>query len=114
MREAYGELCIRLGISEARCDVSNLDVNTRWNSTFLMIAACFKYESVFDALCNHRDFQAKLSPYALTLFDWRVLQSIKVFLEPPFQGTSVAGASRYSTLSMQPKKIPTKAISRIY
>ena len=57
-------------------------------------------QDVFETMCNLPAHQAKLQN--LTSFDWRVLKSMRDFLQPAYALTTAASGQRYTTLSMQP------------
>jgi hypothetical protein len=67
-----------------------------------MIDACFKFEKVFEALCNHEKLSVRLQDYRLITLEWKVLKSNKDFLECAFKCTNIASGKKYATLSMQP------------
>ena len=78
MRQKFSDVSVVLG-GTAKQNVPNLDVETRWNSMFLMIENCFKSKDILESLCNQEEFKECLEPIKLTEIDWRVLKSSKYF-----------------------------------
>jgi nucleoside-triphosphatase THEP1 len=101
MRQKYADLSVVLGRAQ-RQSVPNLDVETRWNSMFLMIEDCFKNRDILESLCNQAEFMPKLEKSKLSDDDWRVLKSSKDFLEAAYKCTNAASGQNYATLAMQP------------
>jgi hypothetical protein len=101
MRLEFKKIQVRLGIADAKIvDVPSLDVETRWNSLFLMIDACYEVKDVFQALCNMEEFQEKLQDQ-LTTAELRELNAEKEVLQPAYELTTQA-SGQYATLSMEP------------
>jgi hypothetical protein len=102
MRQKFSQLAVVLGISKSRLEVPNLDVETRWNSTYTMIENCFKFKAVFQAMCNTDDFHDRLARNSLDDVQWGVLQACKDFLVAAYQYTVSASGRNYVSLSLQP------------
>jgi hypothetical protein len=100
MRQKFSDLSVVL--SRASQQSVPQDVETRWNSMFLMIDDAFINRDILEALCNQADFTAKLGPMKLSDIDWRVLKSSKDFLESAYNCTKAASGRNYATLAMQP------------
>lgn len=100
MRHECKLIQVRLGWRDF-FEVPNLDVDTRWNTMFLMIDAAFKFRDVFSALCNSDKFRSKIQHLNLSAIEWDELKDVKDFLQPAFSMTESA-SGRYATLSMQP------------
>jgi hypothetical protein len=101
MRQKYSDLSVLLGRATKQV-VPNLDVETRWNSMFLMVDDCFKNKDILESVCNQEEFIDKLGPLKLSEMDWRVLKSSKDFLESAYLCTKAASGQTYVTLAMQP------------
>ena len=99
-RKKYGDIQILLGY-QTKKEVPNLDVETRWNSMFKMIDDCYDMRQVFTALCACDDFP-DLKALTLSDFDWRVVKSVKDFLDVLHELTVEASGTKYSTISLQP------------
>ncbi|CAG8503079.1 11602_t:CDS:2 [Scutellospora calospora] len=74
----------------------DLDINTRWNSTFLMINKFLKMRNLFDILvAKHRD----LSPLYLQDDNWNRLKVMIDILHRFFDATEILSTSTYPTIS---------------
>jgi hypothetical protein len=83
-------------------EVPSLDVETRWNSSYLMINQCYKLKGIFDSLCDSAAVGDPLKDLKLSSSDWESMHSIATFLEMAFQATESASGSNYLTISLQP------------
>lgn len=103
LREQFKPLQIALGIEEkATCDVPSLDVETRWNTMFLMVKACVKHRNVFTTMCNTAENASYLGNQALSTAEWDVMNHVCTFLERAFRFTRAASGSSYVTVSFLP------------
>ena len=59
-----------------------LDVITRWNSTYIMLASTIPYKSIFDRL-TYRD--TSFEPIAPFEEDWEKAESLCSFLKPFYE-----------------------------
>jgi hypothetical protein len=92
---------VRLGKKESETkEVPGLDVENRWNMTFLMIDAAYTLQDTFESLSNIEEHCGKI--VTLTLLEWRCIKAFKDFLAPAFEMTVAASGSSYATLSNQP------------
>eukprot|EP00474_Spongospora_subterranea_P004960 CRZ05418.1 hypothetical protein [Spongospora subterranea] len=101
IRQKYADANVVLGRATKQF-VPNLDVETRWNSMFLMVEDSFKNKDILEAICNQEEFLDKLGPLKLSDMDWRILKSCKDFLSSAYQCTKAASGQNFVTLAMQP------------
>lgn len=103
LRECFKPMQAALGCNQDQvCDVPGLDVETRWNSMYLMISSAIKLRSVFDSMCSHPDHGKILSSFKLTSSEWDSLESVTNFLHNAFKFTQAASGSSYFNLSFSP------------
>lgn len=99
MRHKFKEAQALLGKTTMK-EVPSLDVDTRWNSIFIMIDVCFELRSVFVAMANQPEFSGKLG--RLTELEWRQVKSVKDFLQPVYEMKTMVCGSKYPTLGIHP------------
>ncbi|KAH8932110.1 hypothetical protein BDL97_19G056000 [Sphagnum fallax] len=101
LRAGFKNVQVRLGKKESETkEVPGLDVENRWNTTFLMIDAAYTLQDAFESLSNIEEHCGKI--VTLTSLEWRCIKAFKDFLAPAFEMTVAASGSSYATLSNQP------------
>ena len=89
----YAEL---VGIESNAC--INLDVPTRWNSTYLMLKTACIYEKVFEKYDeNESAFKADLGDGVPDIFDWHYVNKMVEYLEHFYEMTLRISGSKYVT-----------------
>ena len=99
-REAFRNVQVRLGFTNLR-EVPNLDVETRWSSTFTMITSCYRLRTVFEAMYNIESLVDSLPGSALSTETWNNLNAIASFLKPAADVVEISSSSSNVTASIQ-------------
>jgi hypothetical protein len=99
IRQKFKNTQVRLGTVHLR-DVPDLDVDTRWSSSFVMIKSSFELKDVLEAICN--DNNLNVGEKALTEEVWKALRTVSKFLETAAEITTLLSGSGYASLSLQP------------
>lgn len=71
------------------------DVDTRWNSSYLMFKRLLRLRKACDSFC---DANKDLAKYKLTKKEWYYIEQMSGFLEPLSQATEQLCKSRYPTM----------------
>jgi len=79
-------------------DIPHLDVDTRWNSTFVMLNQAFKLKNIFETMKNKYD----IDQYHISSEVWEKINCYVTFLEVAKQFTEMASGSNYVTGSLSP------------
>ncbi|CAG8761808.1 16027_t:CDS:2, partial [Rhizophagus irregularis] len=74
--------------------VPEIDVSTRWNSTYIMIEKLRKIRELTDILVASNPLLKDISPNDE---DWKELDSLVTLLEPVYQATNLLSASNHPT-----------------
>ncbi|KNZ47034.1 uncharacterized protein VP01_6737g2 [Puccinia sorghi] len=74
----------------------DIDVKTRWNSTFKMMKQCLLLQKLCDHFCKD---SAKTRPYILLSAKWDQRRYMMNLLKPLSEATELLCASRYPTLN---------------
>ncbi|POV93911.1 hypothetical protein PSHT_16542 [Puccinia striiformis] len=72
-----------------------VDVPTRWNSTFLMFQRCILLEKSYTHFCQQNQ---EVAGFILSSAEWNQARIIMKFLEPLSEATELLCASQYLTL----------------
>jgi hypothetical protein len=101
LKAGFKNVQVRLGKKESETkEVPGLDVENRWNTTFLMIDVAYTLQDAFESLSNIEEHCGKI--VTLTSLEWRCIKAFKDFLAPAFEMIVAASGSSYATLSNQP------------
>jgi len=102
LKELFSALTVELGASPEMVGPPELDVDMRWQSTFVMIENCYKFRDAFNAIGNDENLREKLGQHKLSDSDWRMLKGIKDFLCKAHFCTVSSIGQQYVPLAMQP------------
>ncbi|XP_019151895.1 PREDICTED: zinc finger BED domain-containing protein RICESLEEPER 2-like [Ipomoea nil] len=91
----FGELAVLNGV-EAKCALQ-LDVPTRWNSTYMMLNTALQYQRAFEAYENDSSMSADLYDSIPNFMDWLSVQSLVHFLKGFYEMTVRISGSLYVT-----------------
>ncbi|KHG03691.1 Putative AC transposase [Gossypium arboreum] len=80
-----------------------LDNQTRWNTTYQMLAAASELKEVFDCLDTY-DPDYKLAP---SMEDWKLAETLCSFLKPLFDAASILTTTTLPTALRGKGKVPT-------
>src|SRR6185369_12082256 len=75
----------------------DLDVATRWNSTFLMLEKFKHMREELNCLVNNN--KKTLEPIYLNNNEWEEVQSMIILLDPMYKATKMLSSSSYPTIS---------------
>lgn len=101
LREQFKHVQIALDTDSLR-EVPDLDIETRWNSMFLMVQACVTLKTVLEALCNKPEYASSLKHFLLNDEEWKTIEYVCSFLQNAFSYTRIASGWNYVTLSLLP------------
>lgn len=87
---------------ETICDPPCLDVETRWNSAFIMMHKSYKLKVVFEKLIDNVEYKSRLIEDSLSNEEWEMMEAFKNFFSLAKEYTTVASAKTYPTISVQP------------
>lgn len=97
--QLFEDIVTQLGIS---CEKEpSLDIDTRWNSTYLMIDSAMPYIEAFDELVK-QDRQFK---YAPSVEDWKMAKAIHSLLKTFFEATKIVSGSRLAKGYKRPPSV---------
>ncbi|XP_019189846.1 PREDICTED: zinc finger BED domain-containing protein RICESLEEPER 2-like [Ipomoea nil] len=91
----FREIAVLNGV-EAKCALQ-LDVPTRWNSTYMMLNTALQYQRAFEAYENDASLNADLSDSIPNFMDWLSVQSLVHFLKGFYEMTVRISGSLYVT-----------------
>ncbi|XP_019153569.1 PREDICTED: zinc finger BED domain-containing protein RICESLEEPER 2-like [Ipomoea nil] len=91
----FREIAVLNGV-EAKCALQ-LDVPTRWNSTYMMLNTALQYQRAFEAYENDASLNADLPDSIPNFMDWLSVQSLVHFLKGFYEMTVRISGSLYVT-----------------
>ncbi|XP_019172864.1 PREDICTED: zinc finger BED domain-containing protein RICESLEEPER 2-like [Ipomoea nil] len=91
----FREIAVLNGV-EAKCALQ-LDVPTRWNSTYMILNTALQYQKAFEAYENDASLNADLSDSIPNFMDWLSVQSLVNFLKGFYEMTVRISGSLYVT-----------------
>ena len=93
-KEKFEEIVAQLGIT---CEKEPcLDVSTRWNSTYLMLAAAKEFRQVFDSMA----FQDANYTFKPSFDEWENATVVCELLKVLYEATNVISATKYPSANM--------------
>ena len=85
------------GITNKKMHVPNIDVSTRWNSTFAMIGTAMKMQRSLHLLC---EINEPLQKYLISDYEWLLLSKVYKFLRYFKELTEALSGEKYVTLPL--------------
>lgn len=82
---------------DVECQLPNLDSETRWSSTFIMIKRAFAARRVLNAVVSRVEAMGDMT---VTEMEWKVAERLCAFLETAAAVTEHQSAQKYVTLSI--------------
>lgn len=101
MRHKFSQLTVMLGETYSHRNLPSINVETRWNSIFIMISQCYDRRIVFVSLCNFPEIKDRIQRQNITDIEWRILKSSMHFFSDNYNCTKIASKSVYATMLMQ-------------
>nr|XP_051211316.1 zinc finger BED domain-containing protein RICESLEEPER 2-like [Lolium perenne] len=89
----FNEVVARVGVS---CALPSVDVQTRWNSTYLMLQSAFPFRKAFHTL-GKEDRNYKFCPSSA---EWRRAETVCSILKVFHEATEVVAGSTYPTANL--------------
>ncbi|CAL5001121.1 unnamed protein product [Urochloa decumbens] len=93
-KQKFEEIIKQLGITYRRRP--NIDIATRWNSTYLMLEICLELKRAFESLAQQDPEYA----YAPSLQEWDKAKVVSGFLKTFYDATKVISGSLYPTANL--------------
>lgn len=93
-KQKFEEIIQQLGITYGKRP--NIDISTRWNSTYLMLETCLELKRAFESL----EQQDPEYSYAPSLQEWEKARVVSRFLKTFYDATNVISGSLYPTANL--------------
>ncbi|CAN6228583.1 unnamed protein product, partial [Urochloa humidicola] len=93
-KQKFEEIIKQLGITYRRRP--NIDIATRWNSTYLMLEICLNLKRAFESLAQQDPEYA----YAPSIQEWEKANVVSGFLKTFYDATKVISGSLYPTANL--------------